>query len=316
VGGLQMAGVAATVKHFPGHGNPDVDSHLALPVLTQSATSLAAVDLPPFRAAIASSVDLVMVGHLSVPALDGTYPASLSPAIVTGLLRGRLGYRGVVVTDALGMGALRDRYGAGQSAVLAVAAGDDLLGMPANTVQADEAIVAAVTSGRLPRATVAAAATRVMRLRLQLGAAAHPAAVSTVGSPANLSVAASAAAASITDVGPSCAAPHLTAVTLTGTDQTAIRRLSAALTARGVQVGAGPVVNVIGGEDFTNAAAAAQVTVSAGTPYPLASSPAPVRLSAYGDDPAAMAALADVLSGRAAARGRLPVPVGLTRPCG
>lgn len=315
VSGLQSAGIAATAKHFPGHGNTDVDSHEALPVLTQSAAALATVDLPPFRAAIDAGVDLIMVGHLSVPALDPTYPASLSRAIVTGLLRDKLGYRGVVVTDALGMGAIRDRYGAGQSAVLAVAAGDDLLGMPANTIEAAEAITAAVNSGRLPRATIVAAATRVTRLRLALAAAAHPTSLTTVGSAAHLSTAAAAATRSITDLGPSCAPLHLNALTLTGTDPAAIDRLASALAARGVRVGSGPLVNVILGEDYSAAATPAAVTVSAGTPYPLADSPAAVRLAAYGDDPAAMNALADVLTGRTIAHGVLPVPVAGVENC-
>jgi beta-N-acetylhexosaminidase len=313
VTGLQSAGIAATVKHFPGHGNSDVDSHQALPVLTQSAASLAAVDLPPFEAAIRDGVDVVMVGHLLVQAVDANYPASLSHAVVTGLLRDKLHYQGVIVTDALGMGALRDRYGVGQVAVLALAAGDDLLGMPANTVAAASAITSAVQTGQLPVSVLRAAATRVMRLRLAL-AKAWPAPLSDVGSAAHQAVAAQAAADAVTDLGLQCTPPHLTSATLVGTDSVGISRLAAALIARGVRVGSGPVVNVVG-NDPAAAAAASAVTVATATPYALSSSSSPVRLAAYGDDPVAIGAVADVLSGRTAPEGTLPVPVSGASTC-
>ena len=107
VAGLQGAGVAATLKHFPGHGGTDVDSHLRLPTLPQSRAQLDAADLVPFRAGIGGGVDLVMTGNLRVPAIDGSSPASLSKPLITGVLRGQLGFDGVVITDALSMGAIR-----------------------------------------------------------------------------------------------------------------------------------------------------------------------------------------------------------------
>lgn len=104
VEGYQRAGVAATAKHFPGHGDTAVDSHYGLPTITHTRAQWAALDAPPFRAAIAAGVDSIMTGHLVVPALDPSEdPATLSRPILTGILRERLGYDGVVVTDALGM---------------------------------------------------------------------------------------------------------------------------------------------------------------------------------------------------------------------
>jgi beta-N-acetylhexosaminidase len=315
VTGIQSAGIAATVKHFPGHGNTDVDSHLGLPVLTQSAAELSQNDLPPFRAAIRAGVDLVMVGHLSIPALDTVNPSSLSPAVVTDLLRRQLGFTGVVVTDALGMGAIRERYGAGESAILAVAAGDDLLGMPANTVEADAALLSAVRSGRLPRSTIVAAATRVMRLRLTL-AKSRPSALSTVGSVSHLSAADRAARAGLTLISASCRPVQLQSARVAGPDAQGVRLLSSALSARGVLVGSGPLVTVVGGNDSWAAAQPSDVTVSVGTPYVLSSSTAPVRLASYGDDPASIAAVADFLVNRGPASGQLPVPVPGARSCG
>ena len=158
--GLQAEGVLGCAKHFPGHGDTDSDSHLELPVLPHSRSRLEAVELPPFRDAIAAGVAAVMTAHLGLPALDPDRPATLSPAVLSGLLRQELGFAGLVVTDALVMEAIAGRYGAGEAAVLALEAGADLLLMPADARAAIGAITTAVAEGRLEHERLEASVAR------------------------------------------------------------------------------------------------------------------------------------------------------------
>ena len=151
VRGCQSEGVLACAKHFPGHGDTSSDSHLELPVITHGRDRLEAVELPPFRAAIAAGVASVMTAHLQLPALDGARPATLSPAVLSTLLRSDLGFNGLVVTDALVMEAITGRYGAAEAAVLAFEAGADLILMPADADAALEGLEVAVNSGRISR---------------------------------------------------------------------------------------------------------------------------------------------------------------------
>lgn len=171
VRGTKSTRMLATVKHFPGHGDTDTDSHIALPVVRADWSRLNAVELVPFRAAITAHVDVVMSAHLALPGFDGdsTRPATLSPAVLTGMLRDSLGFKGLVVTDALDMGALVAAYGGGEATVRAFEAGTDLLLMPANPRDAIEAMVAAVTSGRIPRARLAQSVLKILTLKEQLG---------------------------------------------------------------------------------------------------------------------------------------------------
>lgn len=169
--GAQAEGVLCCAKHFPGHGDTATDSHLALPLLEHSRERLEAVELPPFRAAIAAGVASVMTAHLLLPALDAERPATLSAAVLTGLLRQELGFEGLVVTDALVMEAIAARYGAGEAAVLALEAGADLVLMPADADAAIAAIQAAVAEGRLSRERLEASRQR-RRRALSLVAAA------------------------------------------------------------------------------------------------------------------------------------------------
>ncbi len=147
--GVQDEGVLACAKHFPGHGDTAADSHLDLPVLPHRRERLEAIELPPFREAIACGVASVMTAHLLLPELDPERPATLSPVVLTQLLRHDLGFAGLVVTDALVMEAIAARHGPGEAAVLALEAGADLVLMPADPWQAVEAILAALESGRL-----------------------------------------------------------------------------------------------------------------------------------------------------------------------
>ncbi|GAA1947390.1 glycoside hydrolase family 3 protein [Nocardioides panacihumi] len=169
VHGVQDTGVAACVKHFPGHGDTAEDSHLALPVLDVPLATLRWRELLPFAAAVAAGTRAVMTSHIVVPALDAALPATLSPAVL-GLLRGELGFDGVIVSDALDMAGASASRGIPEAAVLSLAAGADLLCIgpdkPASLVrEIQAAIVAAVDGGRLPRTRLEDAAARVASLR-------------------------------------------------------------------------------------------------------------------------------------------------------
>jgi beta-N-acetylhexosaminidase len=170
VRGLQAAGVAACAKHFPGHGSTSADSHHGIVTLQASLDLLRRRDLPPFIAAIAAGVRGVMPGHLRVPELTGDAPATLSAAALNGLLRGELGFTGVVISDALEMRAVSDLYGIPEAAVLAVAAGTDLLCFGRDAAEDSylavrRALGEAVASGRLPAERLAEAQQNVARLR-------------------------------------------------------------------------------------------------------------------------------------------------------
>ena len=165
--GLRDAGVLPCLKHFPGHGDTDRDSHLTLPVLAHGRERLERVELVPFRALVAE-VPLVMVAHLACPELGAAgVPATLSPPVATDLLRRDLGFQGVAVTDAMEMEGVAGVFGTGEAAVRALAAGCDLLlycfGLE-RVHEARAALRAALASGRLPAARFEAAASRVMQL--------------------------------------------------------------------------------------------------------------------------------------------------------
>ena len=150
--GLAATGVLGCAKHFPGHGDTSTDSHLELPLMQHSRERLENLELQPFRTLIQEGVSSVMTAHLLIPALDKQWPATLSANVLTTLLRVDLGFKGLVVTDALVMEAIAARYGAGEAAVLAFAAGADLILMPADAAAAIDALCAALRSGRVPMA--------------------------------------------------------------------------------------------------------------------------------------------------------------------
>ncbi|MCW3839747.1 glycoside hydrolase family 3 protein [Micromonospora yasonensis] len=195
VASYQDAGVAATVKHFPGHGDTAVDSHSGLPVISHSRAELDRIDLPPFRAAITRGVDAIMTAHIVVPALDPSGdPATLSHPIITGLLREELGYDGVVVTDSLGMAGVRKKYGDARVPVLALKAGVDMLVNPPVMQVAYDAVRDSVRNGELPESRIDESVTRILRLKWRRGMVAapfvDPAAVSrTVGTQDHLAAA-------------------------------------------------------------------------------------------------------------------------------
>ncbi|MER6713638.1 glycoside hydrolase family 3 protein [Streptomyces sp. NPDC000877] len=170
VAGYQGAGVAATAKHFPGHGDTNVDSHTGFPTITHSRELWEKLDAPPFRAAIAAGIDSIMTAHLMVPALDDSGdPATLSRPILTGILREKLGYDGVAVTDSLGMEGVRTKYGDDRVPVLALKAGVDQLLNPPDLDLAWNAVLAAVRGGELTEARLDTSVLRILRLKAKLG---------------------------------------------------------------------------------------------------------------------------------------------------
>jgi len=168
IGGLQGSGVASCAKHFPGHGDTEVDSHLDLPSVEQSRSRLDEVELPPFRAAIQAGVASIMTAHVLVRALDEQWPATLSPRVIDGLLRRELKYEGVIVSDDLEMKAVAKRWAPGPLAVLAARAGCDLLPVCAThdmQVESLEGLVKAVESGEISWKSMDEACGRMRRLK-------------------------------------------------------------------------------------------------------------------------------------------------------
>jgi beta-N-acetylhexosaminidase len=171
VKGIQDHGMLATAKHFPGHGDTGTDSHIALPVITAGWARLDTVELVPFRAAIAAGVTAVMSAHIALPGLDSgrTRPGTVAPNILTGILRDSLGFKGLVVTDALNMGALVTTLGAGEAPVLAFEAGADILLQPADPAVTIAAMEQAVRSGRITEARLNRSVRKVLALKQRLG---------------------------------------------------------------------------------------------------------------------------------------------------
>jgi beta-N-acetylhexosaminidase len=162
--------VLVTAKHFPGHGDTDIDTHMALGVVTASKERLEAVEFAPFRAAIAHGVDSIMTAHLSVPAIEPEeIPATVSSKVLTGVLREELKFRNIIVTDAMDMQGLAKMFNQGEAAVRALDAGADVLLMPLNPEVVIRAVVAAIEDGRLKRARVEESVMRVIEAKIRTG---------------------------------------------------------------------------------------------------------------------------------------------------
>ncbi|MET9138973.1 glycoside hydrolase family 3 protein [Streptomyces parvulus] len=170
VTGYQQAGVVACAKHFPGHGDTGEDSHTGLPVITHTREEWERIDAPPFRSAIAAGVDSIMTAHLQVPALDpSNEPATLSPTILQDVLRGELGFDGVIVTDALNMQGVRTKYGDDRVPVLALKAGADQLLFPPSIDVAYNGVLAAVRTGEITEDRLDASVLRILRVKEKAG---------------------------------------------------------------------------------------------------------------------------------------------------
>jgi beta-N-acetylhexosaminidase len=247
VAGYQRdGGVASSAKHFPGHGDTATDSHVAFPVITHTREQWEAIDAPPFRAAIKEQIDMIMTAHLSFPALDDSgNPATLSKPILTGVLRGELGYEGVIVTDSLAMQGVRDLYGDAEVAVRALMAGVDQLLMTPAMDEAYAAVIEAARSGRIAPDELDAKVRRVLGLKYRRGIVARPyadpaAVASVVGTPAHL-----ASATAVTDRTTTLVkndakalpiAPNGKKVLVTGYGVSTTATLAAGLTSKGATV--------------------------------------------------------------------------------
>ena len=169
IAGIHAAGMYATAKHFPGHGTADADSHYKLPLVTESSQTLRDRDWVPFKAAIAAHVDMVMVAHLNVPAIDGGAPTSMSSAVMQALRTG-LGYQGIVISDDMQMGALSPQYPPPAASVRFLENGGDMVIVSHDIEVADaayDAIYAAVQNGSYHRSQLDASVQKLLSLRLQ-----------------------------------------------------------------------------------------------------------------------------------------------------
>ncbi|MBS1874138.1 MAG: hypothetical protein JSU00_13055 [Acidobacteria bacterium] len=164
--------VMVTVKHFPGHGDTAVDTHFGLAKLDASRERLAAVEWVPFRAAIAKGVDAVMSAHIALPAVEPReIPSTVSEKVLTGVLRDELGFKGIVVTDAMDMQGLTNQFGAGEASVRALEAGADVLLMPKDADEAIRAVAQAVAEGRLTRKRIDQSVMKILSAKVRLGLA-------------------------------------------------------------------------------------------------------------------------------------------------
>ncbi len=164
--------VLTTAKHFPGHGDTSTDSHMNMATITADRERLNRLEFVPFRSAIEHGVDAVMTAHIAVPALDDSgVPATLSPKILTGILREQMAFKGIIVTDALEMGGIAKGYKSGEAAVRAIEAGADVLLMPTDPHAAIEAVVTAVHSGRISQKRLEESVMRVLAAKVKLGLA-------------------------------------------------------------------------------------------------------------------------------------------------
>jgi beta-N-acetylhexosaminidase len=170
--GVQDHGMIATGKHFPGHGDTGVNSHLALPVVTVSRSRLDTVELVPFRAAVNGGVGAIMSFHGAMPALDSSnVPGTLSPKVLTALLRGEMGFKGIIISDAMDMRGVLDQYGSDEAVKRAISAGIDVLIQPLDVSKAIDAVVAGVREGRYTEARLDSSVRRVVETKRRLGLA-------------------------------------------------------------------------------------------------------------------------------------------------
>eukprot|EP00770_Monocercomonoides_exilis_P001970 MONOS_1955.1-p1 / transcript=MONOS_1955.1 / gene=MONOS_1955 / organism=Monocercomonoides_exilis_PA203 / gene_product=Glycoside hydrolase family 3 domain-containing protein / transcript_product=Glycoside hydrolase family 3 domain-containing protein / location=Mono_scaffold00037:147104-148684(+) / protein_length=527 / sequence_SO=supercontig / SO=protein_coding / is_pseudo=false len=322
VRGLQKFGVAAVLKHFPGHGNTSSDSHSSLPVLSQSLEELKNTDLPPFQAGIRAGAWGVMNGHLDVRAIDPGMPATFSSKISGDLLHSGMSFQGVAVTDAMGM-APAQKWDFGEAAVRAVLAGNDILLKTPDVAKAQAGLLEALRSGRLPRKVLEDRATKVISLRLLLSSFPQPG-LEKVNTNEKQQFVRSLQRMAVTVLKGLCDKAMITSpVFVSGglgnyADQTS--RMKANLAALGYIVTekreeALSHIHLVGysqGEDALDDRAT--VTVAMDTPFILGKAKSPYRVATYNSWPDAIDAATDVITGRRNAKGISPVKVeGLPR---
>jgi beta-N-acetylhexosaminidase len=346
VAAAQAAGILATPKHFPGHGATVVDSHLDLPRLDKDPARLRQEDIAPFAAAVEAGADGLLTAHVVYPALDPHLPATLSPAIITTLLRGELGFDGVVFTDSMDMKAVSARWGRGPAATAALGAGADVImacGPAPAQWESITAVRAAAGSGGLDAGSPRRSAARIAEVKSRYADAASSA--TPFERAAHEAVAQDIAERAVTLVrdearkiplrAPRVAVLHVgsdawvTAPPRFGEELAAlvpgVTTVARASDVRGRHWDALVVVS-LSWRSYEGAPTVAAlhrefgdrlVVVGAGNPYELLRFPrVPAYLAAYGPDPASMRAAAKVLAGRLEPRGRLPVALPPLYPRG
>ncbi|MBB6170152.1 beta-N-acetylhexosaminidase [Nocardiopsis mwathae] len=328
---FEEGGVVPVVKHFPGHGDTDVDSHTGLPTIDKSREDWEKTDLPPFRAAVDAGVDAIMTAHVVMPQLDDSgAPATLSEDIIGGILRDELGYDGVVTTDALNMEGVRQAHDDGENAVRAILAGADQLLMPPDPAAAVDAVTEAVDEGRIGQERLDESVLRVLKLKIRRGViGAQPvdpgAAAAAVGSEKDREAAQRVADASMTllrNEGGVLPLREGARVHVTGSGAETI---GSELRSLGYTLADSPGaadVTVVGTADarrdseqralLSGAASAGTpvVAVAQGTPYDLAAFPdVDAYLATYSAVDASRIAAARALAGEVEPQGRLPVDI-------
>ncbi len=318
--GYLEAGIIPVPKHFPGHGSVTTDSHVGLPVQSATVTELSERDLVPFAQLADRDAPAMMVAHIVLADVDPDLPATLSPAVTTGLLREDLGFEGLVVTDAMNMAAIADTHGSGPAAVRAVRAGVDVVLMPADVAAAIDGLVGAVETGDLSRERLEEAATRmVATLRHVTG----PPSVDDPGPGvlgSHADTARELADAAITQLTGSCGERLVgEAVTVQGGTALDRARFTDAAQEAGLATGYGDTVVLLGGAAYRaggggnggSGSGTGDVVVALDVPYGLdASAAGTAKLAAFGRTPPTFDALVAVLTGEQQAVGSLPVGVG------
>lgn len=249
------AGIMATAKHFPGHGDTRDDSHTALPTINHTLEQWNTIDAPPFKAAIKAGIDSIMTAHIVVPSLDPSGdPATLSKPILTGVLRKQLGFKGLIITDALEMAAVRQQYGDAEVAIRAIEAGADQLLLPPAPDLQFNAVLDAVRSGRISEKRIDESLLRILLMKLKNGVLFNPYVdpakiPATVGTPASLATAQTIVDKSVTLVKNNANTLPLSAdprkILVTGWGVTTTQSLANSLAKRGAtttvaQTGAAP----------------------------------------------------------------------------
>jgi beta-N-acetylhexosaminidase len=344
------ASVIATAKHFPGHGDTKDDSHFALPVVSHTRDEWARLDAPPFRAAIAAGVDSIMTAHIVLKSLDPAGdPATLSRPIITGVLRGELGFSGLVVTDSMEMAGVREKYGDAEAAVRAIEAGVDQVLIPPAPSKAFAAVLAAVRAGRISEARIDESVARVLSLKASRGITSSPlvrvsAVKSVVGTSESRSAAQRVTDKTTTLVRNSAGLlplPEGPRSVLVAGWGVAARKLGARLEARGASVrvratdedpSGGAIADIVdkaSGRDLVVAVTTRAwsirsqrsmvkalvetgrpvVTVAVRDPYDAAFYESETHLATYSHSDVAMESLARVLYGELAPQGKLPVAI-------
>lgn len=310
VDGYGASGVAAVVKHFPGHGSVTANSHVDLPVQGTPLPQLEERDLVPFQGAVDAGVPALMMAHI---VLDewGDGPATVSPKAYA-YVREELGFTGVVFTDALNMAAVQDPYDPGEAAVKALAAGADVLLMPPDIAAARDGIVAAVAEGAVPRSRLTEAAARsIMMMRWQVQQAEQAGSAPIDGDTARV-----LARAGTTVAAQDCEGPFLgSEVTVTGGSEKDRATLGSALEERGISVGDdGMSIALLAASHQT---ATADVVVALAGPWGLSGSTSDVKIGLYGRSSQTFAALADILVAQAEPVGQWPMVLkGVPAACG